>query len=343
MMKRQIRETSRPIAKARSRRSRRKRTWLPGMEALEVRQVPTTFVVNTTLDTVAANLQTGKDSAGHISLRSAIQAANAHPGSDAIKLPNGTLTITIAGANEDNDATGDLDIKGDLTIDGSNSTTIDGNALDRVFEVLSGNVRISGVTIRNGSAFAGGGLLNLGGSVTLSNDTITNNNAPGANSVNGGPGQPGMIGGPGSSGLTGSGGGVANFSGSMTITNSVISSNLAIGGFGGTGGRGGDAEGVAATGPGLTGGPGTGGAGGFGGAGGRALGGGVFNADKLTLSNVTFASNQAIGGAGGAGGMRVKGHAQQSRCRVPQSIAMVIIHNIPGNRPRRCYWHGVQC
>jgi hypothetical protein len=40
---------------------------------------------------------------------------------------------------------------------------------------------------------------------------------------------------------------------------------------------------------------------------------------------------------------RVKGPAQQSRCRVPQSIAMVIIHNIPGNRPRRCYWHGVQC
>ena len=78
--------------------------------------------------------------------------------------------ITIAGANEDNAATGDLDIKGNLTIKGKGpaSTIIDGNSLDRVFQVFSGKVQISGVTIQHGMATEGGGLLNSGGKVTLS-------------------------------------------------------------------------------------------------------------------------------------------------------------------------------
>ncbi len=115
------------------------------MEALETRLVLSTFLVNTTLDTVAVNLHTGKDASGHISLRSAIMAANALGGSNTIKLPAGTFKLTIPGANEDASATGDLDIKGNLTINGkgSNSTIVDGNSLDRVFEVLSGKVTIS--------------------------------------------------------------------------------------------------------------------------------------------------------------------------------------------------------
>src|SRR5438132_4446774 len=48
-----------------------------GIEALEDRVTPSTFRVNTLADSVAANLKTGKDSTGHVSLRSAIQAANA--------------------------------------------------------------------------------------------------------------------------------------------------------------------------------------------------------------------------------------------------------------------------
>src|SRR4051794_10006810 len=48
----------------------------PGAELLERRLVLTTFNVNTMLDTVAVNLQTGKDAAGRISLRSAIMAAD---------------------------------------------------------------------------------------------------------------------------------------------------------------------------------------------------------------------------------------------------------------------------
>ena len=59
----------------------------PWLEALESRTVLSTFLVNTTLDTDAVNLHTGKDASGHISLRSAIMAADALGGSNTIKLP----------------------------------------------------------------------------------------------------------------------------------------------------------------------------------------------------------------------------------------------------------------
>ena len=54
----------------------------------------------------------------------------------------GTYTLTIAGTGEDAAATGDLDITDDLTITGAGSglTIIDGNSLDRVFDVISGTV-----------------------------------------------------------------------------------------------------------------------------------------------------------------------------------------------------------
>src|SRR5439155_25539524 len=99
-------------------RRRRVRT-CPRLEPLEGRIVMSTFRVNTTLDTVAVDLRTGKDASGHISLRSAIMAANAKPSSDTIKLPGGTLLLTIAGANEDASATGDLDITNNVTINGA--------------------------------------------------------------------------------------------------------------------------------------------------------------------------------------------------------------------------------
>ena len=63
--------------------------------------VLSTFKVNTTLDTVAVNLKNGKDASGHISLRSAIMAADAHGGKNTIILPSGTFTLTIAGAGEE--------------------------------------------------------------------------------------------------------------------------------------------------------------------------------------------------------------------------------------------------
>jgi hypothetical protein len=62
----------------------------PSLECLEARLVLSTFKVNTLLDTVAVNLQTGKDASGHVSLRSAIMAADAKPNADTIIIPGGT-------------------------------------------------------------------------------------------------------------------------------------------------------------------------------------------------------------------------------------------------------------
>ena len=74
---------------------RRKTAMRPKIDGLEPRLVLSTFKVNTTLDTVAVNLKTGKDASGHISLRSAIEAANAKPNADTIVVPAGTITLTI--------------------------------------------------------------------------------------------------------------------------------------------------------------------------------------------------------------------------------------------------------
>ncbi len=175
----------------------------PGIEVLEFRVTPTTFHVNSLLDTVAVSLKTGKDASGQISLRSAIQAADAKPNADTIILPAGTITLTIAGPPEDNAASGDLDVRGNLTIKGKGAgeTVIDGNNLDRVFQVLSGTVAISGVTIQHGLAAEGGGLLNSGGKVTLTSVSVVNNLAIGSSGAAGGNGvTAGSVGGDGSAG-----------------------------------------------------------------------------------------------------------------------------------------------
>ena len=67
------------IARNDVRRRRRLRS-CPRLEQLEGRIVMSTFQVSTTLDTVALDLRTGKDSTGHISLRSAIMVHEFLPG-----------------------------------------------------------------------------------------------------------------------------------------------------------------------------------------------------------------------------------------------------------------------
>ena len=79
----------------------------PLLEVLEGRALLTTITVATTTD------------GGPGSLRQAIIDSNAHPGADAIALPAGTYTLSIAGTGENAAATGDLDITGGLTITGA--------------------------------------------------------------------------------------------------------------------------------------------------------------------------------------------------------------------------------
>src|SRR5262249_29262355 len=151
--------------------------------------------------------------------------------SNTIKLRSGTYALTIAGANEDAGAAGDLDITNNVTITGAGSrkTVIDGNYLDRVIEIFRGKVNISGVAIEHGQASVGGGLSNLGGNVTLKSVLVTGNRAPGTAGTVGaiGVGRIGVgsDGGAGGGGGSAMGGGIFNGAGSLSLSNCTIALN----------------------------------------------------------------------------------------------------------------------
>ena len=179
------------------------------------------------------------------SLREAIIASNASPGTDTINLPAGTFTLTIAGASEDASATGDLDVTDGLNIIGNTAATtiINGNGLvtgDRVFHILSGApVEISRVTVQGGKAPAasnGGGIQNNGSQLTVEEAIVTNNTAGVSGDAIGARGG-GINNGSGSTLVVDdttftnnnairNGGGMA-INGSATITNSIFTGNTA--------------------------------------------------------------------------------------------------------------------
>ena len=140
-----------------------------------------TFAVDTTADTVdvAPGDGTCADSTGACSLRAAVMEANALPGVDAIDLPAGTFTLTLAGTAEDGAATGDLDITEGIDLRGVDAaqTVIDGAGLDRVLHVLvdTGLVAIDGVGI-TGGVDSGAGIRKDGeGTLTLTRSAVTGN------------------------------------------------------------------------------------------------------------------------------------------------------------------------
>ena len=142
-----------------------------------------TFTVDSTTDAVDAKPGDGKcaTAVGECTLRAAVQEANAHEDVNLINLLAGTYVLKIpptAGiALADS---GDLDLYGDLTINGveAANTVVDGGGLDRVFSVRpSSAVTISGVTIRNGQALEGqkgGGIWNEG-TLTLTDVVVSGN------------------------------------------------------------------------------------------------------------------------------------------------------------------------
>ncbi len=104
------------------------------------------------------------------SLRTCIIDANSNPGADTITVPAGTYNLTL-----DND----LLITEQLTINGANQSTtiVDGQALDRVFDIDPGiTVSMSDLTIRNGDVGGGdGGGIRNEGSLSLTNVTVRDN------------------------------------------------------------------------------------------------------------------------------------------------------------------------
>lgn len=121
---------------------------------------------------------------GDCSLREAIIAANDNGEADTITLGSGTYILSLAGQDEDDGATGDLDINASLTIVGAGPTEriIDADGIDRVFHIDTGvaTVVISGVTIMNGSVgFSGGGIRNYDADLTLINTVVVSHMAAG--------------------------------------------------------------------------------------------------------------------------------------------------------------------
>src|SRR5262245_49255783 len=174
----------------------RQRPRRPAVECLEDRLAPAVFNVNSLADVL-------NPAPGVVTLRSAIAMANQTPGSNTINLTvAGTYKITTPGAGEDNNATGDFDIIPNAASPAGSTLTIqnvsggrvvvDGNHLDRVFDINPGNltapakftVLLQGFTVRNGdargdgAAGSGGGIRDQGNvSLTLTDMTVTNNRA----------------------------------------------------------------------------------------------------------------------------------------------------------------------
>jgi len=188
------------------------------------------FTVDTTNDTVDATPGDGvaQDAAGDTSLRAAIMEANALGGTNKVILPANTYTLSITSTNEDASANGDLDIDGNLTIEGASAatTSIDGGALDRVIQIISGTVTISEVTITNGDTSGNGGGISNAGNLTLNDVEITDSaGLLGGGFYNAGTGTADLDRVTISGSTADTGGGVYNDAGTLTITNATITAN----------------------------------------------------------------------------------------------------------------------
>ncbi|MEG4028122.1 MULTISPECIES: Calx-beta domain-containing protein [unclassified Microcoleus] len=141
------------------------------------------------------------------SFRQALLNANAFTGNDTItfNLPAGPQTINLTGVLPE--------ISGDVTITnntGSSNLTVrlDTGGIYRIFKVNSGvSATFDGLTIANGYTRDGAGIYNDGGTVNVTNSTLSNNTVTG-DTVTGGRG-----------------GGIYNNGGTVNATNSTFSNN----------------------------------------------------------------------------------------------------------------------
>src|SRR5262245_11155961 len=178
-----------------------RRSFLPLLECLEDRTLPSTLTVLNNLDKGAG------------SLRDAI--TNAKSGDTIVFAPSldgQTITLT----SDQLTINKSLDIEGP----GASLLAISGNDKNRVFNINEGlTVTIDGLTITHGragggnqGAGGGGAILNAGSVVSLANDAFTNNVAVGASG----------------NGTRASGGAIANYkTGALTVSDSQFLDNRA--------------------------------------------------------------------------------------------------------------------
>jgi len=217
-----------------------------------------TISVNTYVDVVAND--------GKCSLREAVTAVNTSATSgntngecaagdgnnDTIMLPATTYYLTIAGANENLNATGDLDLRASMTIAGAgmDSTIINGPP-DRVMQIIGPSIQvslqdlmISGGHAPDGSDEASGA---RGGALLVSNATLTLQHVELSGNL-GGRGGNAFDNQFSSGGDGGAGGGLAADASVVIVSDSVLTANhagdggnaaeayMSHAGFGGDGG-----------------------------------------------------------------------------------------------------------
>ncbi len=232
-----------------------------------------TFSVTKTADTAD-----GACDPTDCSLREAIIAANAQPDAQAHKiiLPADTYTLTLTGPDEDHAATGDLDIRSSVAIEGAGTVTTiiqacdnSGGActgIDRVLDIAGAiSVRISNITVRNGSLTAatqpqGGGIYNSGAGMILDRVLVESNATPQ------------------------DGGGIYN-AGNVTLLNSTVRNNNA--GRSGGGVFNDSARGLTIVKSTISGNTAS------------NAGGGIANSGTATLINATISGNTSMSSSGG--------------------------------------------
>ncbi|WP_422927543.1 beta strand repeat-containing protein [Singulisphaera sp. PoT] len=292
---------------SRRRGRRRPGSFTPGLSVLEGRIALSTLVVTDTNDSGAG------------SFRQAI--IDAH-GGDKITFANSlrghTITLT----------SGELEIDRNIDIEGpgAGQLTVSGNGASRVFFVTpDASATIAGLTITDGKAGEGGGILNYG-NLLLQKATVTANQALGAlddyHWAQGGGISNGGILTIVQSTITGnkaignddidvggqsSGGGIFNTN-LLSITGSTISNNLAIGGTGSQ-------------------------------FSGSSLGGGIADLSDpslpvaLRIVNSTLSNNQAIGqDAGGGGPFASSGTGSGGALFLGNETAIISGSSFIGNR-----------
>jgi hypothetical protein len=226
-------------------------------------------------------------SPGQLSLRQAVNLANALGAAGAITFSSlfdarHTITLTAGPLVVTNPAT--TTIQGP----GANLLSVSGNKASRVFEIEDGgSTALSGLSITGGNADSGGGLYDKGGTLSLSNCTVSGNAA------------------------SKSGGGLYDKGGMLSLYDCTVSGNAANDSGGGLYDNGGTPTLTQCTISGNS--SGTGGGGLFNRIGQLVMtnctvsgnstsygsGGGLLNSGTLELTNCTFSGNSANSGLGG--------------------------------------------
>jgi CSLREA domain-containing protein len=179
--------------------------------------------------TIAVTTVADENGSGpNCSLREAIASANGDAdvggcagvgayGADTIVFAS---TLSLPATITLTDPAGALTVSSDVTITGPGAAqlAIDGNHTTGVFFIDTGQVMMSALTIRNGNSGGGGGIANIGGTLTLATCRLSGNSADGRGFT-----APGV------------GGAIYN-GGTLTLTNCALNGNSASGGPLGGGG-----------------------------------------------------------------------------------------------------------